>query len=134
MKIILPIIIVGVLMAACTDVKVSDSCEVDFTNINDDWDVALYFDSNAEPSATQMTLNYTEGMQLNGSFYGTPFEEAKATIFRNKVVFTVITSDGTGEYVTTGTLGCDDEINGQTLSRGRDFLMPWVATRKIKNK
>jgi len=94
------------------------------------WDVALYFSADAPPSATVMVVETEAEGVLTGTFYATPFSEARARVFQGEVVFTILTEDGSGPYLTSGTLQSNGEIKGQTLSVGRDFLMGWTATRR----
>lgn len=92
------------------------------------WDVSLYFSATQPPSKTEMVITETANGALIGSFYGTEFETARVTVFEGDILFTAVTRDGSGPYLTSGRLE-EGEIMGQTLSIGRDFLMPWTATR-----
>lgn len=94
-----------------------------------DWQVSLFFDPNGDPSPTTLKITSIDEGVMSGSFYETPFEHANVTAFKNEVTFTVITSDGTGPYATSGRLLADGTLRGQTLSTGRDFLMPWTAEK-----
>ena len=90
------------------------------------WDVALYFSEEAPPSATIMEIeSVVEGVPV-GTFYGSAFEEARVITRDNMIIFTMTTSDNSGAYIHSGRL-IDGEMDGQTLSVGRDFLMPWTA-------
>ena len=74
----------------------------------------------------------TDG-DLEGSFYGSAFSESGVTVFKDEVLFTAVTADGTGPYLHSGRLSGDAEmIEGQTLSTGRDFLMAWTAVRQTE--
>ena len=93
------------------------------------WAVSLYFAPGKPPSSTQMVITGVDGEKLQGTFYGTTFEVARARTHWHTLVFTLMTRDGSGPYLTSGTLGEDGKITGQTLSVGRDFLMAWDAVR-----
>lgn len=67
---------------------------------------------------------------MGGTFYASPFESGRVTERDGAVVISVITSDGSGPYATSGRLITPDQIDGQTLSTGRDFLMTWSATKR----
>jgi hypothetical protein len=100
------------------------------TDLAGTWDVALYFSENSPPSATVMVIESTENEELKGTFYNSPFIEGRVRAFQDGVIFTVMTQDNSGPYLTSGRLGEDGTITGQTLSVGRDFLMGWTATRR----
>ncbi|MEO0713659.1 MAG: hypothetical protein AAFY37_07070 [Pseudomonadota bacterium] len=95
------------------------------------WTVSLYFSPTAPPSSTTMEVtSVDETGTMTGTFYGTPFDSAKATLRGDVVIFALLTEDGTGPYATSGRLGAGDQIEGQTLSTGRDFIMAWTAERQ----
>lgn len=98
------------------------------------WDVALYFSAEAPPSATVMVLEPREDGTLGGRFYGTPFEVARYAERNGAIAFTATTEDGSGPYLHAGRLTQDGDIEGQTLSVGRDFLMLWTAQRRQEDE
>jgi hypothetical protein len=92
------------------------------------WNVALRFDPAAPPSATTMQVSsITDGM-ARGTFYGSAFDNARVTMDGSDVIFTATTADQSGQYIHSGRLR-RGVITGQTLSVGRNFLMPWTATK-----
>jgi len=97
------------------------------------WDVALYFSPNDPPSSTVMEIS---GVQDNGviegSFYQSPFELGRFTQQGDELIISVITSDGSGKYFTSGRLSPSGAFIGQTHSEGRDFLMPWTAQKSTQ--
>ena len=95
------------------------------------WDVALYFSVDSPPSATVMEIGSAgaDGT-LTGSFYASAFEVGRYTVREGAVVISVITSDGSGPYATSGRLVAPGQVEGQTLSTGRGFLMAWTATKR----
>jgi len=95
------------------------------------WDVALYFDPNSPPSATELVItSVKDDGSLEGSFYQSSFEIGRFTQKDGALIISVVTSDGSGPYSTSGRLYADGRFEGQTLSTGRGFLMPWTATRR----
>lgn len=95
-----------------------------------DWQVSLYFSPGAPPSTTSMTIEtINDDGTLVGSFYQTPFEHGRFTIRNEQLIFVVLTSDNSGIYSTSGRMNLSGTIEGQTLSIGRNFLMPWTAIR-----
>jgi len=94
------------------------------------WDVALYYDPEAPPSATVMEITAVEADgALSGTFYQSEFESGRYVVKDGVVIISVITSDGSGPYATSGRLYPDGRFEGQTLSTGRNFLMPGTASR-----
>ena len=90
------------------------------------WSVDLYFSPDQPPSQTEMVISSIDDGVLTGTFYGTVFDDARATVFENEVLFTMTTKDGSGPYVHSGRLS-GTTIEGQTFAIGREFLMPWKA-------
>ncbi|NNU17254.1 hypothetical protein HK107_13060 [Parvularcula sp. ZS-1/3] len=93
--------------------------------------VCMFYNTEAPPSETVLVLEepQAEGQELVGSFYGSPFLIGKVTANDGTPAFVSVTKDGTGEYYHSGRWRDDGVIEGQTLSRGRDFLIPWYASR-----
>ena len=95
------------------------------------WDVALYFSPDSPPSATVMEVTAAlEDGTLEGSFYQSPFELGRYVIKDDQLIISVVTSDGSGRYQTSGRLSASGLFIGQTHSIGREFLMPWTAERQ----
>ena len=95
------------------------------------WDVALYFSAEAPPSGTVMEITAVNADgTLAGTFYQSAFESGRYTRRGEDWVISVLTADGSGPYATSGRLGPDGIIEGQTLSTGRDFLMAWTAQKR----
>lgn len=92
------------------------------------WNVSLFYSPDQPPSSTVMVISAVQDGALSGTFYGSPFTTGRATVADDEVIFTVATEDNSGPYLTSGALE-DGEIEGQTLSVGRDFLMYWEAER-----
>ena len=119
--------------AACTSAPLATDTEtfVSPDNLVGTWDVALYFSADSPPSSTVMEV---EGINsdgtLSGSFYQSPFETGRYAVRDGEVVISVITSDGSGPYATSGRLVTPERVEGQTLSTGRGFLMTWSATKR----
>lgn len=98
------------------------------------WDIALYFDTEQAPSSTAMEIKLDDNGEVTGSFYGSDFSIAQARLHRGEIIFAGVTSDGTGPYAHSGRLDADGNFRGQTLSKGRDFVMAWEATRRDEDQ
>lgn len=94
------------------------------------WEVKLYYAPSEPPSKTTLRIWANTNGILSGSFYGTQFNLARATTHDEEVLFTFVTNDNTGDYLSSGRLTSDTEIKGQTLSVGRGFLMAWEAKKQ----
>lgn len=119
-------------MAACTHTPDAMNTEVPLSpgDLVGTWEVALYFSPDSPPSSTVMKIDaINPDGTLSGSFYQSPFETGRYTEREGVVVISVMTSDGSGPYATSGRLVTPDRIEGQTLSTGRGFLMTWTATK-----
>ena len=114
--------------AALPTAHAEDEPEAAVEDLIGTWEVSLFFSEDAPPSSTEMVVTAVDDGVLTGSFYGSSFLEGRAIVFDDEVLFTVVTADGSGEYLTSGELD-DDEIEGQVLSVGRDFLMAFEAER-----
>jgi len=112
--------------AALPEARAEDEPKVAVEDLIGTWDVALFFSEDAPPSSTEMVVTAVDDGVLTGTFYGSPFLEGRAIVFDDEILFTVVTADGSGEYLTSGELD-DDEIEGQVLSVGRGFLMAFEA-------
>ena len=111
------------------DASASEAAVTDLVGV---WDVALYFDPTKPPSSTVLEFTKVEAGIIEGSFYQTSFSIAKATVFEGDVVVSFITEDNSGPYAGAGRLSADGTFKGQTLSVGRDFVMPWTASRRVE--
>lgn len=95
------------------------------------WTVCLQFDESSPRSTTTMILDNlpkdrAETTPVSGSFYGSLFEQAVYSTRGARGYFAALTSDASGTYYHSATLE-DRVFRGQTWSRGRNFLMPWIA-------
>lgn len=94
------------------------------------WDVALLSDISKPANMTKMVLAGDGSYEISGSFYNSEFESAEMTAIPGYFIISSATSDGTGEYIHTARYNCsDDSFEGQTWSRGREFLMSWTGER-----
>ncbi|WP_100644385.1 hypothetical protein [Alteromonas facilis] len=95
-----------------------------------EWQVSLYYSPTSPPSSTQMTITkVNDDGTLEGDFYQTSFQTARYTFYENTLIFALITSDNSGLYSTSGRMTIEGDIEGQTLSEGRNFLMAWSANK-----
>ncbi len=111
--------------------KKADSLEIaDLIGV---WDVSLFFAPDAAPSSTVLEVTEVDNGAVTGTFYGSPFVNARAVMHKGAVIFSAVTEDGTGPYAHGMRMHAPDFIYGQTLSTGRDFVMAWEATRRADN-
>ncbi|MBE1299315.1 MAG: hypothetical protein GJ680_05340 [Alteromonadaceae bacterium] len=99
-------------------------------NLLGEWNVALYFSPSNPPLSTTMNISkINDDGTLEGTFYQTAFETARYTFIDDSLIFVIVTADNSGSYSTSGRLDLNGNIDGQTLSTGRNFLMAWKATK-----
>lgn len=113
--------------AADTAVPVLAASDLDGT-----WDVNMFWSPTELPSSTLMVLSAGPDNEISGSFYGSSFLEGEYSQRGDTLAFGSVTTDGQAPYSHSGRLA-DGRIEGQTLSHGRDFLMIWVATRRVED-
>lgn len=118
------------LVASCASTSADPMPPLTADALVGDWDVALFYDPAAPPSATAMSISAVADGSISGAFYGSPMSEARVSEREGAIAFAAMTEDGSGPYFHSGRLAAPDVIEGQTLSVGRDFLMQWRATRK----
>jgi len=118
-------------LAACASVPDQTQPQLTSSELIGTWDVSLYFSAEAPPSATVMEItDVGEDGALAGSFYQSAFESGRYTLSADTIIISVITSDGSGPYATSGRYTAEEGFKGQTLSTGRDFLMAWSAEKR----
>ena len=116
-------------LAACVAPPPSNPAPVSAELLNGIWDVTLYYSPTEPPSATVMEIKIDGSKTLSGSFYQSDFLDAEYAIRDGVLAFAAVTTDGNAPYNTSGRY-VNGQIEGQTHSQGRDFLMIWTATRR----
>ncbi|MEZ5953381.1 MAG: hypothetical protein R3C13_03650 [Hyphomonas sp.] len=122
----------AVLLGACTTVPPEPAAAPEPGDLNGTWDVSMFYAADQPPSSTVMVLEAGGDGALAGSFYGSGFEEGRWSLRGEVLAFGAVTSDASAPYSHSGRLAADGRIEGQTLSHGRDFLMIWVAERRVE--
>ena len=102
--------------------------------LDGDWTVDLRPTAEADAHPMPMTLKIAENGVVTGLFYRGPIEAGLASDNKGARCFAFTTSDPTGPYHTSGCLNGQDQIEGQTWSEGRHFLMHWIAARSEASK
>jgi len=101
------------------------------SDLDGTWDVTMYWSPTEPPSSTVMVLAASPDNKVTGSFYQSDFLEGQYSLRGDTLAFGGVTTDGEALYSHSGRF-VDGQIEGQTLSHGRDFLMIWVATRRAE--
>lgn len=92
------------------------------------WRIDLRPSAEADPYTVIMNIESIDEGRITGTFYnGSPISDGLVSTSWGVTRFAFTTSDGTGQYDTTGTLR-NGILKGTTRSRGRDFLMEWNGT------
>ncbi|HZF43668.1 MAG TPA: hypothetical protein VEZ48_09695 [Sphingomonadaceae bacterium] len=92
-----------------------------------EWTVDLRPAPSAPAYLKPMVLNVAADGSLSGTFYDNAIQAGRADA-ANRICFAFRTADPSGLYQTSGCLE-GGEIEGQTWSEGRGFLLSWSAKR-----
>ena len=83
-----------------------------------------------DPAYTQpMILQIAPDRIVTGSFYNSDILAGRAGTAQGRSCVAFRTTDGKGLYHSSACL-VDGKMVGLTWSEGRDFVLPWTATRK----
>ena len=92
------------------------------------WTVDLRVDLNDEPYTQPMVLTVAADGVVTGSFYNSDILSGRAGSAQGRSCVAFRTTDGQGLYHTSACL-VDGKMVGQTWAEGRNFVLPWTATR-----
>ena len=121
-------VLASISLAACATTRDGDSNAL--TAFGGNWTVDLR-PSLDDPSYSQpMVLNIDADGNIEGSFYGSAILSGRAGSGQDRRCIAFRTSDNSGAYQHSGCLE-GEVIVGQTWSEGRNFVLPWTATRTI---
>lgn len=93
------------------------------------WTVDLRLSLSDEPYTQPMILKITPDKTVTGSFYNSEILAGRAGTAQGRSCVAFRTTDGQGLYHTSACL-VDGRMVGQTWAEGRNFVLPWTATRK----
>ncbi|MXO84801.1 hypothetical protein GRI38_01975 [Altererythrobacter aurantiacus] len=97
------------------------------------WNVDLRPSLTDAPYDQPMDLRVERTGELSGTFYGSPILAGRAGTGQGRLCAAWRTSDNSGAYQHSGCLE-GDTIVGQSWSEGRNFVLPWTATRSISGE
>lgn len=92
------------------------------------WSVDLRVDLADEPYSQPMVLTVAADGVVTGSFYNSEILAGRAGSAQGRSCVAFRTTDGQGLYHTSACL-VDGTMVGQTWAEGRNFVLPWTATR-----
>ncbi|ANK13131.1 hypothetical protein [Erythrobacter neustonensis] len=92
------------------------------------WTVDLRVDLADEPYSQPMVLSIAADGAITGSFYNSEILAGRAGSAQGRTCVAFRTTDGQGLYHTSACL-VDGKMVGQTWAEGRNFVLPWTATR-----
>lgn len=94
-----------------------------------EWSVDLRV-SLADPAYSKaMVLNIAPDRKITGSFYDSEILAGQAGTAQGRQCVAFRTTDGQGMYHSSACL-IDGRMVGMTWAEGRNFVLPWTATRK----
>ncbi|WP_379922121.1 hypothetical protein [Erythrobacter sp. R86502] len=92
------------------------------------WTVDLRLDLADAPYTQPMTLAIADDGAVTGLFYNSAIIAGHAGSAQGRRCVAFRTTDGQGLYHTSACL-VDGKMIGQTWAEGRNFVLPWTATR-----
>ena len=92
------------------------------------WSVDLRVELTDEPYSQPMVLTVAADSGVTGSFYNSDILAGRAGTAQGRSCVAFRTTDGQGFYHTSACL-VDGKMVGQTWAEGRNFVLPWTATR-----
>lgn len=102
------------------------------SRLNGDWTLDLRPTNDAPAYIKSMKLDITPAGVVSGDFYDHAIEDGRAFGAKGRACFAFHTSDNSGPYQTSG-CSVGNQIEGQTWSEGRHFLLTWTAVRSLEN-
>jgi len=92
------------------------------------WTVDLRVDLKDAAYTQPMMLTVATDGVVTGSFYNSEILAGRAGSAQDRTCIAFRTTDGEGLYHTSACLA-DGKMIGQTWAEGRNFVLPWTATR-----
>lgn len=92
------------------------------------WSVDLRVELTDEAYSQPMVLTVAPDGAVTGSFYNSEILAGRAGTAQGRNCVAFRTTDGQGFYHTSACL-VDGTMVGQTWAEGRNFVLPWTATR-----
>ena len=93
------------------------------------WTVDLRLSLDDAVYTQQMILKIAADRAVTGSFYNSEILAGRAGTAQGRSCVAFRTTDGKGLYHTSA-CPVGDSMVGQTWAEGRNFVLPWTATRK----
>ena len=92
------------------------------------WTVDLRVKLTDEPYTQPMVLTVGADGTVSGNFYNSEILAGRAGTAQGRSCLAFRTTDSAGFYHTSACL-VDGKMIGQTWAEGRNFVLPWTATR-----
>ncbi|MEE1878364.1 hypothetical protein [Altererythrobacter litoralis] len=96
--------------------------------LSGEWTVDLRVNLDDEPYNQPMILAVDPEGNVAGSFYNSEILAGRAGTAQGRTCVAFRTTDGIGFYYTSACV-LDGKMVWQTWSEGRNFVLPWTATR-----
>lgn len=97
--------------------------------LSGEWIVDLRSSPNDPAYLKPMVILVGSDGSMTGTFYDREIDKGRAGAVSGRACFALRTVDASGPYQTSGCL-VGDQIEGQTWSEGRNFLLTWTAVRR----
>lgn len=123
---ILTIAAIGAGLSGCATIGLGS--DNDFDAMEGEWIVDLTPSPDAEIYRQSLRLDIDRDGRVTGEFYDSPIIAGRAGEGQGRICAAFRTSDNSGPYHHSACVE-DGDLIGQTWSEGREFTMPWTATR-----
>lgn len=97
--------------------------------LSGEWIVDLRSSPNDPAYLKPMVILVGSDGSMTGTFYDREIDNGRAGTVSGRSCLALRTVDASGPYQTAGCL-VGDQIEGQTWSEGRNFLLTWTAVRR----
>lgn len=101
----------------------------DWSDIAGEWSVDLRVSLEDQAYNQPMLLRIGGDDQVTGSFYNSEILAGRAGKAQGRTCVAFRTTDGQGMYHSSACL-VEGRLVGQTWAEGRNFVLPWTATRR----
>ena len=100
-----------------------------YAAIEGEWSVDLRPSLSDAPYSKDMVLKVASDRSVTGTFYDSDILAGRSGTGQGRSCVAFRTTDGRGFYHSSACL-MDGKMVGMTWAEGRNFVLPWTATRK----
>ncbi|MGB3712154.1 MAG: hypothetical protein WA985_10730 [Erythrobacter sp.] len=114
-------------LSACASLGFGEDRPYD--DLEGEWTADLRPSLDDDPYTQDLEIVVDRDGEVSGRFYDSAILSGRAGRGQDRLCLSFRTSDNSGPYNHAACLEDEDLLVGQTWSEGRDFVLPWTATR-----